>query len=112
MDPAEYWKTYGAPKVRARKAEIGRELTNEAIAEAIERLSGKRTTRKAFENFMNGIREPYVSQLMALCSIMELRAEEFFQAAAVVKREPLVHRREGRRTIKVSRQKIKNQTAG
>ena len=105
MNPSDYWRSVGAPKVRARKLEIGRGMTNESIAEQIEIRSGKRTTRKAFENFMNGIREPYVSQLVALCSILELDVREFFASSDVPKRQPLAHRNQSRKPDR--RQKVR-----
>lgn len=72
MKSVDYWREVCAPKLRGRKREIGRELTNTEIAAAVEARSTKSTTRQLIEHFFNGRREPYISQFFALCEVMKL----------------------------------------
>lgn len=69
---SNYWRDVGAPKVRERKAELGREVSNTTIAAAVEKSSGKNTSRQLVEEWFKGEREPYVSQLVALCEYLDL----------------------------------------
>lgn len=86
---SEYWKKFGAPMLRARKREIGRSMHNVDIAEAVESRSGKKTSRQLFEHFLHGRREPYISQLVAICDVMNLRLEDFV-ASTVTARRPAI----------------------
>lgn len=83
---ADYWKSVGAPKIRARKEALGRSVSNTAIAAKVEEASGKSTSRQLVEEFMKGEREPYISQLVALCAFLELEIEEVLTPA--VERTP------------------------
>lgn len=89
MNPKDYWAKVGAPKVRLRKLELGRKVTNTEIAAAVELKSGKRTTRNLVEAWFKGFREPYVSQLVALCSTMDIGVGEVLRAASTQASEPL-----------------------
>ncbi len=92
IKPEDYWRLVAAPKLKARKQEIGRSRTNTEIAAAVELASGKPTTRQALEHFINGVREPYISQLVAICRAMEIALEEVMQPPTV-QRPPLVRRK-------------------
>ena len=96
MKPADYWKEIGAPKLRARKAEIGRAMANREIAAAVEARSGKGTTRQLVEMFFRGDREPYISQLIALCQVLELDPATVMGMAPTSLRAPAFHSQEGR----------------
>lgn len=85
----EFWRKFGAPKLRARKAEIGRDMSNTDIAAAVETRSGKRTSRQLFEHILHGRREPYISQLVAICDVMEMELESF-TATTTPARRPLI----------------------
>jgi hypothetical protein len=101
MNPKEYWARIGAPKIRLRKRELGRAVSNTTIASAVESQSGKATSRQLVEEWMKGNREPYVSQLVALCDQMKISLTEVLQPAATVREQPLFQSGRGeRRTIK------------
>jgi hypothetical protein len=94
VKPADYWREVGAPKVRARKEELGRALSNTMIAAAVEQSSGKSTSRQLVEEWFKGEREPYVSQLVALCAHLGLDVEGVLSRDAKV-RVPLRRIKEG-----------------
>jgi hypothetical protein len=75
-----YWRDVGAPKVAARKASIGRRLSNTTIAAFVEFRSQKNTSRVLVESWFKGTREPYISQLVALCEILELDPASVFRS--------------------------------
>jgi len=102
MNPREYWLKIGAPKVRLRKSEMGRKVTNSAIAAAVESKSGKRTTRNLVEAWFKGFREPYISQLVALCSVMGLEVGDVLRQSHSVS-EPLFRSAEGRKPLQKQR---------
>lgn len=72
MDPKDFWRNVCAPVVRSKKKEIGRDLSNTDIAAAVELASGKDTSRQLVEHWFRGIREPYMSQFVALCTRLEI----------------------------------------
>lgn len=72
MSWGDYWKDVCAPKLKARKEELGRKVPEIEIAAYVESNSGKRTTRSALNLFLLGVREPYISQFYALCEKLEL----------------------------------------
>lgn len=78
---ADYWREIGAPKIRARKDALGRSVSNSSIAAAVEEASGKNTSRQLVEEWMKGEREPYVSQLAALCTVLDIGMEEILSAS-------------------------------
>lgn len=67
MESKDYWRNVCAPVVRSKKKEIGRAVTNTDIAAAVERATGKDTSRQLVEHWFRGLREPYMSQFVALC---------------------------------------------
>ncbi len=81
MDPKDYWKQVCAPIVRGKKEKIGRSLTNSDIAAAVERATGKDTSRQLVEHWFRGIREPYMSQFIALCARLEVDPMEVLKPA-------------------------------
>lgn len=85
---ADYWREVGAPKIRARKEALGRAVSNGSIAAAVEEASGKNTSRQLVEEWMKGYREPYVSQLAALCEVLDIGMEEVL-AKSVGRRQML-----------------------
>lgn len=69
---ATYWREVCAPKLKAKKDELGRSVPERDIAAAVETASRKRTTRGLISLFLLGEREPYISQFMALCQKLGL----------------------------------------
>lgn len=82
MDPKGYWKQVCAPVVRGKKAKFGRSLSNTAIAASIERATGKDTSRQLVEHWFRGIREPYMSQFIAMCDRLEIDPIEVLKPAS------------------------------
>ena len=82
VNPADYWRLVGAPKARAKKDELGRSVSNTSIAAAVEQKSGKSTSRQLVEEWFKGEREPYVSQLVALCEHLDLSIVEVLSPMA------------------------------
>ena len=110
MKASDYWREVGAPKLRARKAEIGRTVTNTQIAAAVEEKSGKATTRQLFEMFLRGTREPYISQLVAICDKMDLDLATVIGAPTAI-RQPAFRSQDGRENSAVSHRRRKTRTA-
>ena len=112
MQPGDYWKLVAAPKIRARKRVLGRARSNASLAEAIELASGKRTGRGLFEHFMRGTREPYISQVVAMCSVMEVPLQEILQPAIpTIAKQPLIRVRERKNLSGVIPKKVRNRIA-
>lgn len=65
---ATYWREVCAPKLKARKDELGRAVPEREIAAAVEAASGKSSERALVSLWLLGEREPYISQFFALCS--------------------------------------------
>lgn len=86
-------KTYWSERCRTvkwRREELKKKWPNNTeLAREVERLSGKRTTRAVLEHFFNGRREPYVSQLAAICELLELSIDEVLRPSTP-KRQPLI----------------------
>jgi hypothetical protein len=95
MEPGDYWRKVCAPRIRERKAEIGRSPTNTEIGAYVERETGKRTSRQLVEAWFAGDREPYVSQLFALCKRLEMDPLSVLVAPQKAIREPLSRIRDG-----------------
>lgn len=85
MNPKDYWKQVCAPIVRGKKDKIGRSLTNTDIALAVERATGKDTSRQLVEHWFRGIREPYMSQFIALCARLEVDPLEVLKPAGAAR---------------------------
>lgn len=113
MKSGDYWREVCAPKLRGRKREIGREMTNTEIAAAVEARSGKSTTRQLVEHFFNGRREPYISQFFALCEVMRvepigvLTRSSISTQALHARRQPAVRVQENVRMRKALRHSVK-----
>lgn len=71
-----YWKKYCAPKLKARKDELGRGVSEREIAAYVEANSGKKTTRSLVSLFLLGEREPYISQFFAMCKKLDMEPDE------------------------------------
>lgn len=93
MEASDYWSKVGAPKLReliaAYKENSRTKISNSEIASQVEMKSGKKAGRAAFEHFVNGVREPYVSQLVAICEILQVDISQVLQTVAP-KRQPLL----------------------
>ena len=85
----DYWRNVCAPKLRARKRELGREVPEREIAAAVESASGKRSERGLVSLWLLGKREPYISQFFALCEKLELNHAEVLHHTAKPARIPL-----------------------
>jgi len=97
MEWGEYWRSVCAPKLKARKDELGRSVPEREIAAYVESNSGKKTTRSLVNLFLLGEREPYISQFFALCDKLGVSPDEVLtnDAQSVSQRTPL--RRTGQR---------------
>lgn len=104
MNPSDYWRRVCAPEVRARKREIGRSMTNTEIAAEVEAKSGKATTRQLLEMFFRGEREPYISQLVALCGAMDMDMMKLI-GGSTAKWGHAIQVEEGRQSSAVSHKK-------
>jgi hypothetical protein len=94
VDPKDYWRLVCAPKLREQKERRwGRELPAWEIADAVSKASGKPIDRGAVGHWLTGVREPYISQFIALCSKLEIDPMEVLQQRTYTKKEQLIHRR-------------------
>lgn len=89
MIASDYWRKKCAPILRARKQELGLKMTEREIAAAVEAESGKDTGRVLVHRWLDGSREPYVSQLVALCKKMGVSLTEVLHGASTQVSEPL-----------------------
>lgn len=96
MEPSDYWRKVCAPKVRARKEEIGRALTNTEIGAYVEAATGKPSGRALVESWFKGEREPFVSQLLALCERLELDPFTVLASPSTQKARTVVRVQEGK----------------
>lgn len=90
MKPEDYWRLVGAPRVREQKAALGREVSNSSIAAAVEAATGKNTSRQLVEAWFAGEREPYISQLIALCSKLGLDFRTVLAPPSTRERRPAI----------------------
>ncbi len=67
-----YWRQVLAPKLKARKAELGRKVSETSIAYDVSQGTGQDSSRSLLAMWLRGEREPTVSQFMALCERMGL----------------------------------------
>lgn len=72
----DHWKNVCAPILMARKKELGRRVPEREIAAAVEAATGKQSERSLVGMWLQGRREPYVSQFIALCEKLELDPAE------------------------------------
>lgn len=79
-------------------------MTNTEIAAEVEAKSGKATTRQLLEMFFRGEREPYISQLVALCSALDMDMMKLIGGSTVLK-APAFRVQEGRQSSAVSHKK-------
>jgi hypothetical protein len=89
MKASDYWREVCAPKLKARKDELGRTVPEREIAAAVEAASGKRTGRAALGHILSGEREPYISQFVALCQKLELDPLTVLQSVAPSRRSAI-----------------------
>lgn len=68
----DYWRRVCAPKLLARKEELGREMPEREIAAAVETATGKPSGRGLVWSWLHGEREPFISQFFALCDKLGL----------------------------------------
>ena len=67
MGWGDYWRRVCAPKLKARKDALGRAMPEKEIASYVETATGKPSGRGLVSLWLLGIREPFISQYMALC---------------------------------------------
>lgn len=88
-----YWRDVCAPKLLARKKELGRKVPERDIATAVETATGKPSERSLVWMWLHGEREPFVSQFFALCEKLDLEPAAVLipsdRADAVRHRTPL-----------------------
>lgn len=76
----DYWKTVCAPKLKAKKAELGRGVPEREIAAAVEAATGKPSERSLVNMWLHGEREPFISQFFALCEKLGADPAEVLKA--------------------------------
>lgn len=91
VESGDYWKRICAPFLKGKKDKIGRSLTQADMAEAIEKESGKDTARALVGHWLKGIREPYISQFVALCRQLGVEPEEAIKGDLESEREKRRH---------------------
>lgn len=98
MGWGDYWREKCAPKLMAKKKELGRAVPEKEIAVYVELESGKSTTRGLVSLWLLGKREPYISQFFALCKKLDLPPHEVLgDGASVSKRTPAKQIRDAHR---------------
>lgn len=95
----------------AKKQAIGRSLSNTDIAAAVERATGKDTSRQLVEHWFRGIREPYMSQFIALCERLELDPKQVITASTAASK-PVFRSDEARGRTGNLHKKIRRRIAG
>lgn len=75
-DWTNYWRDVCAPKLMAKKKELGRKVPEREIAAYVATHSGKRSDRSLVGMWLHGEREPFISQFYALCEKLSLDPEE------------------------------------
>lgn len=89
------WRTYYskvvAPKLRAKKAELGRSVPERSIAFDLQMATGQESSRSLLAMWLRGEREPTITQFMALCERMGIPPIELLQQSVSVS-----HRTRGR----------------
>lgn len=90
-----YWRDVCAPRLLAKKRELGRGMPEREIAAAVEAATGKPSERSLVWMWLHGEREPFVSQFFALCDKMGVPPNQLLapmeKSAEVRKRTPLRH---------------------
>jgi hypothetical protein len=85
-----YWRDVVAPKLKARKAELGRAVSEQSIAYDVAQATGQDSSRSLLAMWLHGAREPTVSQFMALCERMGISGIDMLQSSITVRqRTPL-----------------------
>lgn len=85
-----YWREVCAPKMLARKKELGRAVSEREIAAAVETATGKPSERALVWMWLHGEREPFIGQFFALCEKMGLAPFEVLEPPRGVRqRTPL-----------------------
>lgn len=86
----DYWRRVCAPKLKAKKDELGRSMPEREIAAYVESQTGKHSTRALVSLWLLGEREPYISQFFALCKKLDVPANEVLgDGVSVSQRTPL-----------------------
>lgn len=80
-DWANYWRDVCAPRLKAKKVEFGRGFPEWRIANAVGKLVEKPPQRSLVAMWLNGRREPYISQFLALCQVLELDPQKVLEPA-------------------------------
>lgn len=75
-----YWRDVLAPKLLARKRELGRAVPERRIAFEVAQATGQDSSRSLLAMWFRGEREPTVSQFLALCERMDLSWSEVLSA--------------------------------
>lgn len=91
----DYWREVCAPKLKAKKEELGREVPEREIAAWVETATGQPSGRALVNLWLLGLREPTVSQFVALCHKLKLDPDEVLDGARVRERRPVIRVKEG-----------------
>jgi len=79
ISPKDFWRLCAAPVLSAKKRALGdRALPQAELAEYVESETGKRTSRGLVGLFLQGKREPYFSQFIALCRKLDVNPRDIF----------------------------------
>lgn len=99
MGWGDYWRDVCAPRLLAKKKELGRKLPDREIAAAVEAATGKPSERSLVWMWLHGEREPFVSQFFALCEKLGVQPEAILKADRKQVRERTPLKRTGRRDM-------------
>lgn len=107
MGWGDYWRDVCAPKLKAKKDELGRAMPEREIAAYVETATGKRSTRALVSLWLLGEREPYISQFFALCQKLGVEPDDILMSDQrnVRERTPL-KRTSDNRNYKIKNKKI------
>lgn len=92
---SSYWREICAPKLLAKKNQLGRVVPERDIAAFVEAATGKPSGRALVGHWLRGDREPFISQFFALCQKLELEPFEVLRQQPAGERQPLarIHER-------------------
>jgi hypothetical protein len=85
---ADYWRRVCAPTLKIRKERLGRGVPEHEIAAYVRNATGKPSKRALVQHWLQGTREPFISQFFALCSKMEIDPLEVLKLGGGKRKPP------------------------
>ena len=86
-DWRDFYRKQIAPRLKARKDDMGRGESERAIAFDVQMATGQVSSRSLLAMWLRAEREPTISQFMALCDRMEVDPVEILTGRVVVKND-------------------------